>query len=98
MRARLVGFAGEDRRRGRRQEQAAPDRDDPSAAPPSAPRAGPSDARLTRSRARRGVDLWILGEDGELELPELASRLDAELLDQRPPGIAIARERVRLAA
>ena len=49
------------------------------------------DGHLGGDRQRR-----ILRQDGPLELAQPLARLDTELLDERPPGVLVGLERVRL--
>lgn len=60
------------------------------------------DSPSLRREPRLGLPAWtaiqraVLPEDRLLELPQRRSRLDAQLLDQRPAGVAIFVEGVRL--
>ncbi len=48
-------------------------------------------------RDRRDRKRWILRQDRPLQLPQMLSRLDPELLDQRPPRVLVGLERLGLA-
>ena len=73
-----------------------------SSSPPPRPSSTPP--RRASSASERGacprgrVELGVLSEDRSLQILELAAGLDAELLDECAPGVAVARQRVPLAA
>jgi hypothetical protein len=47
-------------------------------------------------KRRIDVERRVLAQDRVVQAAQLRRRLDADLLDQRPPGVAVGLERLRL--